>query len=238
MKKIQYVFQRYEKKYLLNKKQYERLCEMIKPYMQEDTYGKHTICNLYYDTDQFDLIRASIDKPPYKEKLRLRSYGVPKMEDTVFLELKKKVQGIVYKRRISMSCQKALSFINSSQEIKNKDQIMKEIDYFLQYYPIKEKVYIAYDRIAYFWKFQADFRITFDFHIRWRTHQLGLDYGDYGQYLLDEDQVLMEIKMPTAMPLWLSKALTELQIYPTSFSKYGMCYKHNLYKQVLKDIHE
>ncbi len=237
MKKVQHVFQRYEKKYVLNRQQYERLCVIMQPYMQADAYGKHTICNVYYDTDQYDLIRTSIDKPPYKEKLRLRSYGIPKMEDTVFLELKKKVQGIVYKRRISMPYQKALSYMKYPAEVETKDQIMKEIDYFLQYYTVKEKVYIAYDRIAYFGKQQADFRMTFDFRIRWRTQHLGLDEGDYGQYLLNEDQVLMEIKMPTAMPLWLSKALTELEIYPMSFSKYGVCYKEHLYQQVLENVY-
>ena len=159
------------------------------------------------------------------------------MEDTVFLELKKKVQGIVYKRRISMPYQKALSYMKYPAEVETKDQIMKEIDYFLQYYTVKEKVYIAYDRIAYFGKQQADFRMTFDFRIRWRTQHLGLDEGDFGQYLLNEDQVLMEIKMPTAMPLWLSKALTELEIYPMSFSKYGVGYKEHLYQQVLENVY-
>lgn len=237
MKKVQHVFQRYEKKYVMNMQQYERLCELIKPYMQADVYGKHTICNVYYDTKQYDLIRTSIDKPPYKEKLRLRSYGIPKMDDIVFLELKKKVQGIVYKRRVSMPYQDALAYIQQPDIFVNKDQILKEIDYFLQCYAVKERVYIAYDRIAYYGKQQKDFRMTFDFRIRWRTQQLGLDQGDFGQYLLKENQVLMEIKMPMAIPLWLSKALNELEIYPMSFSKYGICYKENLYQQVLEDVY-
>lgn len=237
MKKIQHVFQRYEKKYLLRKEQYEHLCEIMKPYMQADAYGKHTICNIYYDTNQYDLIRTSIDKPPYKEKLRIRSYGVPTMEDTVFLEIKKKVQGVVYKRRVSMPYQEALAYVEQQHQMKPKSQILKEIDYFLQCYSVKEKAYIAYDRIAYFGKEYADFRMTFDFNIRWRTEQLCLNQGDHGTHLLEDDEVLMEIKMPMAMPLWLSKALNELNIFPVSFSKYGVCYKENLYHQVLEDIY-
>ncbi|WP_416327154.1 polyphosphate polymerase domain-containing protein [[Eubacterium] hominis] len=227
MKQTEYVFQRYEKKYLLTYDQYQQLLLELQPYMELDCYGKHTICNIYYDTDSYELIRTSIEKPSYKEKLRIRSYGIPKEDGDVFLELKKKVNGIVYKRRVCLPYALAITYINTGQ-CRYKTQILKEIDWFINRYHPDQKTFIAYDRMAYFGKEEDTLRITFDFDLRWRKDQVDLLYGDEGQRLLPQDKVLMEIKLPMAMPIWLSNCLNKIQIYPISFSKYGTCYKEHL----------
>lgn len=224
-----FTFQRIEKKYLLNKEQYEVLFIKLKPYMEPDRYGLHTICNIYYDTEQYDLIRTSIEKPPYKEKLRLRSYGVPGMRDRVFVDIKKKWDGVVYKRRIAMNLMEAKACLEQGQPILGNGQIGQEVDYFIKFYHPKPKLYIAYDREAYVGREDENLRITFDKNIRSRKKGLKLELGDEGERLLEDDWRLMEIKISRAFPMWLAAILSELSIYPVSFSKYGAIYKQQLH---------
>lgn len=213
---------------MLTTQQYNRLRELISPYMSEDKYGLHTICSIYFDTDDDRLIRNSIEKPLYKEKLRLRSYGVPKNDEhEVFLELKKKYNGIVYKRREALTLSAAESYLQSGQ-FPADSQIFREIDYFRSYYSAYPKIFIAYDRIAMAGNEDASLRMTFDFKIRCRRDELDLRAGDHGMELLSNGSVLLEIKIPNAMPLWLSSALAQLKLYPVSFSKYGQFYTKEL----------
>ena len=165
----------------------------------------------------------------YKEKLRLRSYGIPGDEDTVFLEIKKKFDGVVYKRRISMKLCEARDYLAGKAAPGGKDeQILREIDWFRSYYQPVPKVYLAYDRVACFGTEDPELRITFDQNIRYRTDALDLAAGDRGDLIIEPGEVLMELKIAGSMPLWLSHILNELAIYPASFSKYGVCYSHYL----------
>lgn len=238
MTTYQDVFERYEKKYLLDEGTCAAFMARLAGRMQQDAYGRYTISNLYLDTENYDLIRTSLEKPVYKEKLRLRSYGVPREpEDAVFLELKKKYRGVVYKRRISLPLQQAENYLLRgitpdtmlAQDAPPESvQIFQEIDWCMRLYRPRPRVYIAYDRIALFCAAQPDLRMTFDRNIRFRQSQLHLQLGDEGESLLKPGFVLMELKIPGAIPLWLSKDLAELGIFPVSFSKYGMCYQQSL----------
>lgn len=221
-------FERVEKKYLMSKEQFEAFCTMTEEKITLDQYGLHTICNIYYDTDTYDLIRYSISKPKYKEKLRLRSYGIPTNESMVFVELKKKWNGVVFKRRTSMSLAEAKNYLNCGVQPSKESQIVREIDYFLEYYSPTPKLFLAYDRLAFFSKEDENVRITVDQNIRSRTTDLDLSMGDYGERLMDEELYLMEIKVPGVFPLWLANLLSELKIYPISFSKYGNIYQKTL----------
>ncbi len=232
MAEYQNVFKRKEKKYLLTTQQYQTLLPQLQEDMTVDEHGLHTICNLYFDTDRYELIRHSIEKPTYKEKLRLRSYGVPKPDDKVFLELKKKLKGIVYKRRVSLTLEEACRYLVHHEQPRRENQILHEIDWFLQRYQPVPKIYIAYDRLALFGNEDKNLRITFDQNILFRESLLDLSKGNWGKPLLKTGNVLMEIKIPGAMPLWLSRILNELGLYPTSFSKYGNIYKEHLLHQV------
>lgn len=219
-------FKRYEKKYLITPEQYGLFKEKTLLYIKPDEHSKYTLCNLYYDTDSYSLIRASLEKPVYKEKLRIRSYGVPGPEDRVFVELKKKYNGVVYKRRAVLPESSAYEFL--SLHSSTHSQIEKEIAYFQSFHYSFPKVFIAYDREAYQGINNSELRITFDTNIRWRTDRLKLSDGDDGYPLLNNNLILLEIKAPGNYPLWLSKILSELKIFPVSFSKYGTCYKKNL----------
>lgn len=223
-----FTFKRIEKKYLLDESKYKQFISKIEPYMQLDEYGLHTICNIYYDTDKYDLIRTSIDKPVYKEKLRLRSYGVPDCDSKVFLEIKKKYKGVVYKRRISLKLSEAKDYLETGKKLPNDGQIEWEIDYFVKHYKPKAKMFIAYDRMAYYGKEDSSLRMTFDKNIRSREDFLDLENGDAGKLLLKNNERILEIKVPGAFPLWLATILSELEIYPVSFSKYGNIYKNKL----------
>lgn len=228
MSKIQAVFKRVEKKYMVEKDTFPILMKRLLEHMNVDQYGMHTICNIYYDTDRYDLIRASLEKPVYKEKFRVRSYGVPNASDNVFLEIKKKYKGIVYKRRMVMDLEASKKFLREGVPPEEESQIQNEIQYFMKYYEPEPKVFIAYDRMALFGKEDRELRITFDTNIRSRDYDLELESGDHGELLLERGEHLMEIKIAGAMPLWLSSLLTELSIYPASFSKYGNVYKKKI----------
>lgn len=231
----QTVFKRYELKYTLTKAQKERLLAEMSPHMALDKYGRTTIRNLYYDTDDYRLIRHSLDKPVYKEKLRLRSYDRVLEQDPVFVELKKKYDHVVYKRRLSLPMDRALQWLGGASA-PSHCQIAREIDYFLHYYPhLHPTVYLSYEREAYYPKDGGDFRVTFDDTLLARTTDLSLNSEPYGTPLLDEDLVLMELKCTGGIPLWMTHILTREHLNKTTFSKYGMAYKSLLYHQKEND---
>ena len=227
-KKIQKNFRRTEKKYLLTQGQYKALRRALDRYMQVDEYGMSTILSVYYDTEDYELIRRSEEKPVYKEKLRLRSYGVPKDGDAVFLEIKKKVQGVVYKRRVTLTAAEAAEYLSGGKKPEGKGQILEEIDWFLHRYRPMPRAVISTDRLALFGREDDKLRVTFDFNPRWRTDHLDLRDGAEGESLLPPGQVLMEVKLPQAAPLWLTRILSEMKLYPASFSKYGTCYREEI----------
>ena len=226
-------FKRYEKKYLLNPYQYSVLKAEIDKYFVPDTHGETKICNLYLDTSDYVLIRRSIDKPVFKEKVRLRTYGIPNDDTTAFIEIKRKFDSIVYKRRIHQNYDSALKCVNGDYSFLDDKQISEEIRYLFDFYgDIRPRFYISYDRCAFFYKETSDIRITFDKNLVWRHTDLDLKLGSYGNNLLPEGYTLMEIKVPNTVPLWLATLLSELKIYPRSFSKVGTAYKTMLGEKI------
>ena len=238
MKNIINVFERHEIKYMITDEQREKILKGLEGRMIPDPHGESTICNVYYDTPDFRLIRRSLEKPKYKEKIRLRSYGTPGENTIVFLELKKKYKGVVYKRRIELPEKSAEEYMAGKLSVdelmkviagESCPQIVKELDYFRQFYAnLKPEVYLCYDRSAYFSEEDDSLRITFDKNIRWRTDNVSLREGPGGKDLLDQNASLMEIKTSSAMPVWLMKILSEAEARPSSFSKYGRAYQEIL----------
>lgn len=226
-------FQRYEIKFIVDKKQYEAILPTLITYMNPDEYCKngrdYCIYNIYYDTEDNSVIRSSLSKPYYKEKLRLRSYSSPTPPDgEVFLEIKKKTGGIVHKRRAVMTLEDAYKFIEEGERPAAatyiNSQVINEIDFFLQQNKVHPAAYIGYKRRAFFGKEDKNFRITFDSNILTRRDAVCLKEKCRGESLLDDGQYLMEVKISGAVPIWLADLLSEQQIYKTSFSKYGTEY--------------
>ncbi len=238
------IFNRYEHKYMLNKETFQKVIKILDEHMDMDSHNKdhtpYTIANIYYDTPDDYLIRTSLSKPKYKEKLRLRSYGVPDEESMVFLEIKKKFDGIVNKRRTKLKLNEAYEFITSKKAPKPQEymngQVLRELEYFMKIYSLSPKLYLAYDRIAYFEKNNKDLRISFDMNIRTRRYDLALEAGDHGERLLGDDVYLMEIKTSLAKPLWVTHMLSELDIKRTRFSKYGTEFKNMINKKEMDKI--
>lgn len=221
------IFKRVEKKYMLSKQQMNLLLSKISDHLTLDEHGKSTVMSIYLDTPDFLLIRNSIEAKTYKEKLRLRSYGVPDAHDKVFMEIKKKFKGVVYKRRVCMDYCDALEYIKTGKT-GDTSQIMQEIDTAMKHYGNPQPgALIAYEREAYFSAYDPGFRITFDANIRYN-----FDTPEFNAKtctcILPENTLIMEVKTNGGMPLWMSRALDELKIYPTSFSKYGTAYKDML----------
>lgn len=229
----QAVFKRYELKYLLTPEQKRQVLEAMAPHMALDKYGRTTIRNIYFDTDNYRLVRRSIDRPAYKEKLRIRSYHQATKDSTVFVELKKKYESVVYKRRISMPEAEAMDWVCGGPHCRQDTQIAREIDYFLGYYrTLRPAVFLSYEREAYFARDGGDFRVTFDDTILCRETDLSLTAPVYGTPLLPEGKILMEIKCSGGIPIWMTQALSRAQIYKASFSKYGTAYETMIYPQL------
>ena len=235
---FQSVFKRYELKYLLTKEQKQKMLQAMQPYMQIDEYGRVTIRNLYFDTDDYLLIRRSMEKPLYKEKLRLRSYAQVEENTPVYVELKKKFEDVVYKRRIATSNDQALAWLCQGGRPPQDTQIAREIDYVLSFYgKPAPTVFLSYEREAYYCTDGSDFRVTFDEHILCRQEALSLTEPAYGTPILPEDKVLMELKCSGGIPLWMVRHLSQEKIYKTSFSKYATAYQKLIYSQqpILED---
>lgn len=231
----QNIFKRYELKYMLTQEQKKHVVEAMAPHMELDEYGRTTIRNIYFDTENYRLIRQSIEKPGYKEKLRIRSYAKASPKSCVFVELKKKYDRVVYKRRISLSEEEAMQWVCGEGHCRKETQISEEVDYFLDYYEsLRPSVFLSYEREAYFAKDGSDFRVTFDDTILCRQEDLSLEAEAYGTPLIPEGMALMELKCSGGIPLWMVHILSGEHIYQTSFSKYGTAYKTMIFPKLQK----
>ncbi len=239
------VFSRKEEKYIVTKEVYENIIRDSANKIIADEYSKNNsfyqICNIYYDTEDNNLIRTSLQKPEYKEKIRLRSYGTPSKNSFVFLEIKKKFKGCVYKRRTTLKLHEAYKFAATGNigEIKEymNPQIMQELSYSIKNYKIQPKVFLSYERRAFFGAENPEFRLTFDKNIISRREDTNLEYGVFGERVIDEDKMIMEVKYSERMPLWFIAILRKYNLEKTSFSKYGTEYTNyikNGYKEIRK----
>ena len=233
----QMTFKRYELKYLLKREQKEKILHAMESYMKLDQYQRTTIRNIYYDTDNFRLIRRSLEKPMYKEKLRVRSYRRAEAEDPVFVELKKKYKSVVYKRRVTLPNEQVMNCLNEGKHLPKESQIADEIFYFCKYYEnLHPVMFLSYEREAYYSLDGSDFRVTFDENILYREEELSLSKEAYGTPILEPNQTLMEIKTSGGIPLWMTKVLSEEKIFKISFSKYGRAYQMHFLKNVDEEI--
>jgi len=224
---VQMTFKRYEVKYMLTDEQRDRLQEVMSDHMVADQWGPSTICNVYYDTPNHLLVRRSAEHPDYKEKVRIRSYGVAHEGDPVFVELKKKYDGVVYKRRASMEAGRAMALLRGEGD--PQDQIERELDYTCRRYGgLIPSFYIAYDREAFYAADDHEFRMTFDRRVRTRTHNMALTATDEAERILDDGLNLLEVKSAGAFPLWLTHFFAEEKIYKVSFSKVGAAWQREL----------
>ncbi len=239
------VFKRYEKKFIMTRAQAEALLPIIRTHMCEDPFclngQSYFVRNIYWDTEDNDLIRLSVEKPPYKEKIRLRKYGTYEHSNPeVYIEIKKKITGIVTKRRISVTPAEAENFLARGKPPQREDyqsqQIIAEICYFLSTHKVVPKVFISYDRLAFFDKDNPEFRLTYDTNITTRRDHLDFEYGPVGESIMDSEHVLMEVKVHDAMPLWFAHSLSELGIYLGSFSKYGKEFEILKRKELIENV--
>ena len=222
----QAVFQRYEIKYLITRTQKDLILRGMEPHMVLDEYGRTVIRNIYFDTADYRLVRRSIERPVFKEKLRIRSYGQAAPESTVFVELKRKYRGTVYKRRLPLCEERAMQWTRGVCPCPSDTQISREIDYFLSCYgTLRPTVFLSCEREAYRSLNGGSFRVTFDDTVLCRETDLSLGADVYGAPLLEDGQVLMEIKCAGGIPLWMTGVLSRERIYKTSFSKYGAAYQ-------------
>lgn len=227
------VFQRKELKFLLGPKQRLALEQLMAERMEPDRYGRKTICNLYYDTDDYRLIRHSLEGPVYKEKLRLRSYGPLGPGVDVFLEMKKKYRGIVYKRRVPVTQEEAFDFMERRAPLTRECQIARELRYFRDLYgTLEPKVYISYERLAWYDPADGGFRVTLDWNIAYRTDGLDLALQPGGRTIIDSEQSVLEVKASGGIPVWMMEFLSREGLRKESFSKYGRAYQTLLREKI------
>lgn len=224
-------FKRVEKKYIITNEQYEYIKNRFKDMMIQDVHGKSKICNIYFDTDNYELISHSIQKPIYKDKIRLRSYNTPKKEDLVYLEVKRKYEGVVSKRRLQIKLKDVYKYFEKGYLQTGDMQIKSELDYYFKHFKLKPTMFLSYDREAFYSKEDENFRITFDSNIIARNYDLNLEEGNYGVSLLEKEKYIMEIKTLGAIPLYFVEILSDCNIYPCGFSKYGEAYTQLVLKK-------
>ncbi len=224
-------FRRVEKKYIITNEQYEYIKNRFKDMMIQDVHGKSKICNIYFDTDNYELISHSIQKPIYKDKIRLRSYNTPKKEDLVYLEVKRKYEGVVSKRRLQIKLKDVYKYFEKGYLQTGDMQIKSELDYYFKHFKLKPTMFLSYDREAFYSKEDENFRITFDSNIIARNYDLNLEEGNYGVSLLEKEKYIMEIKTLGAIPLYFVEILSDCNIYPCGFSKYGEAYTQLVLKK-------
>jgi len=227
--KVSFKFERIEKKFWMSRAQYEALRPVLEAHTEGDAYGESTILNIYYDTPDFALIRRSIERPFFKEKLRLRSYGIPGEEDRVFVELKRKLDGIGYKRRVSLPFKEAKRLLRG-EAVEGKDpQVIAEIAEFVERYRPRAAACLSYRRFARTDLEDPELRITIDTKLRWRTEDAENPSEEGMQPIMaDDSRVLMEVKCLRGIPPWLLTEMSRLRIYQAPFSKIGEAFTNHI----------
>ena len=223
-------FERIEKKFRMTPEQYRQLLPVLESHMERDSYGETRVHNIFYDTPDLYLIRRSVERPLFKEKLRLRSYGIPTEESKVYVEIKRKLNGIGYKRRICVNFSDAKRLLKGESIDTGQPQIGKEILEFVRRYHPTPAVCLSYLRYAMYGREDPHFRITIDRDLRYRTERPEApDEDDMIPVMPDNDSwILMEIKAMNAIPLWLTEEMSRLKIHQAPFSKIGTCYTLHL----------
>lgn len=217
------IIDRMEQKYFISSEKYNKLMSLINDKLVKDKYFDERIYNVYFDNDEYDLIIKSLDKPVYKEKIRLRSYSKANLNTSVFLEVKKKFDGHGNKRRVDINYLEAKNYIDKNIIPDTNKQIMMELDYIFKKNDLKPKISLTYDRLSYAFKEDETYRITFDTNIRFSNKKLDLIDLDDEECLFD-DGYIMEVKTLKGYPVWFINALSNLKIYPVSYSKVGEAY--------------
>jgi len=228
---MQTIFKRYEKKYVITLEQGAALRDICSRYMKPDKFGEYLVQNVYFDTENWDVIRFSLEKPFFKEKLRLRCYDVYREDGELFLELKKKYRGVVYKRRLVIPIKSLYGRTFRDIVSAGSSQISRELDFYMRTNAVRERIYISYRRMAFAGTKDDGLRLTFDTDLRFRLDCLDFSYPGSGHGIIPDGAMLMEIKTLGGIPLWLTGALCEYEIYPKAFSKYGACYTDHILKQ-------
>lgn len=227
-------FRRIEQKYILTKSEFEQVVDALSEYVDKDDYYESNICSVYFDNSNNDLIINSLDSPLYKEKIRIRSYGIVNDKGKIFLELKKKYKSVTYKKRVKMTLEEFWDYYEKDIIPDGCNNLsMKEIDYCFNKYKLIPKMFVCYDRYSYIDKKNKSIRITFDYNIKYRGNHLNLDCNRYLEDLVDDDTYIMEIKTLDGIPLWFSNTLTKLKLYPGGFSKYKEAYIRTINEEVI-----
>lgn len=241
------VFNRNELKYIVKSNVQKDLVAALKPYMCMDEFGDeegfYSISNIYYDTHDYYFYQQNINRDVFRQKLRLRAYGKASLEDTVFLEIKKKYKGVVYKRRTLMKLKDAYRFLEPSvklEDLKNFDnsnpQILREIYFLKTFYKLEPKMVLSYDRQAFQGINDPEVRVTFDRSLRSRNYDLRIEHGSYGANFVDNGMMLMEVKVGASVPLWLVRILNEFSCRRQRFSKYSACVEAEIFNRQNKLI--
>lgn len=219
-------FQRVEDKYPLTYEQANTFLHLAQSHLKKDIYFQYTVHSIYYDTKDTAFLIQGMEKPTYKMKLRLRSYGEPNASQPVWLETKKKYGNIVYKRRIPLKEKEAYAYLKEGIPHSVQNHTAKEIDYLMHQYDLEPKTLICYDRTCFASKSEEDVRITMDEHIRYRIEDINL-HENGSEIPLKQGFVMMEIKAMDRYPIWLVRILSQMKLYKSSFSKFGTIYQNN-----------
>lgn len=223
------IFRRKEQKYLITVNQYEALLVSLAPYMRSDKNGKggrYTVTSLYFDSPNHQIYYETKNKLKYRQKLRLRVYDETDENGTAFFEVKQKHKKVVNKRRLLMPIREANRYLAKDLEAPlenyetSNEQVMKEIHYFRQFYNLQPEMIVSYDRHAMHGIDDAELRLTFDFNLRSRKEDLFVEHGSYGDYFINPNLVVLEVKVNDSVPLWLARILQSLECEQRSASKF------------------
>lgn len=223
------IFSRREQKYLITRLQYEKLVEKITPFMRNDKYGidgKYTVTSLYFENLEKEIYFETKNKLKYRQKLRLRVYDDTDRNGTAFFEVKQKHNKVVNKRRLVLPLKEAYRYLanespdNLATYETSNNQVLKEIDHFRKFYNLQPEMIVSYNRHAFHGTTDPELRITFDLDLKCRNEDLALEHGPYGVNFIDENLVVLEVKVNDSVPLWLTRFLQELDCEQRSASKF------------------
>lgn len=222
-------------KYELTYGQYSQLRKVGYSHLVEAPAGVHGLSALYFDTDDFELIREFQTDGPYQELFRMRTSEVLMKESLVSMEIIKRFEGRASQRHVLIPYVNAQSYLLDYRQYVNEQsieaQISREIEYLVGGKSLAPKVVISSDRLIMNCTKKVPLEVEFDFNIRWRTSDFDLRKGNYGEFVDPTLNVLMTIKSDGSYPGWFSELLQQLDVQPSTFSSLMVTYQEHLFNK-------
>jgi hypothetical protein len=227
---------RIEYKYMMSRKDAPLLKQLLEPHTVLDKYSEimpnkeYTVRSIYFDSASFEFYHEKISGIRLRRKLRIRGYNEQEKDSYVFLEIKRKNGPAIYKHRAKVNYRDLPDLVRTgnidafvSTNGKSTKMYEDAQRFFYQIYKrnLRPVILVVYEREAFFYKFDAGWRVTIDKNLRsTRTFTMETLYQEKNMIRMMPWHYILEIKGSGLMPPCFREIVGILKAKLMAISKY------------------